>query len=160
MIRRTPLFSLCRHAMVLAVLIITVLVAVGSAEAGTVTLQWDPNPETDVAGYVVSYGTASGQYTAIVDVGNQLWFQCSEVTPATTYYFAVHAYNTAGAQGPLSSEVHTTALVPTLSLTGISASLPSPQISGTTVTFAAGATGGTVPYQYKWLIFKQAQITA
>ena len=33
------------------------------ADAATVTLQWDSNRERDIAGYLVSYGTRSGQLT-------------------------------------------------------------------------------------------------
>jgi hypothetical protein len=36
--------------------------------------------------------------------------------------------------------------------TGISANLSSPRAVGTTVTFTAGATGGTGPYSYKWWV--------
>jgi Putative Ig domain/Glucodextranase, domain B len=40
-----------------------------------------------------------------------------------------------------------------LAATGISANPGSPQNIGTTVTFTAGATGGTGPYSYKWWVF-------
>jgi Fibronectin type III domain len=135
----------------ISALALLIFFAVGPVEAATVTLQWDPNPETNVAGYVVSYGTSSGQYGATVDVGNQLSFQFSEPTQAAIYYFAVRAYNTDGVQGPFSAEVNTAALIPALTLTGISSSLSAPQAPGTAVTFTAGATGGVAPYKYKWL---------
>jgi len=39
-----------------------------------------------------------------------------------------------------------------LSLTGLTSNLPSPQTTGTPITFTAAAAGGTAPYQYKfWL---------
>jgi hypothetical protein len=37
--------------------------------AATVTAMWNPNPEPNIAGYKVSYGTTSGSYTTTVDVG-------------------------------------------------------------------------------------------
>src|SRR2546427_110574 len=40
-----------------------------SAEAGQVTLEWVPNSELDVTGYVVFYGTAPGNYSNAFDVG-------------------------------------------------------------------------------------------
>jgi hypothetical protein len=40
-----------------------------------------------------------------------------------------------------------------LKVTSLTASLPSPQTVGTTVTFTAAASGGTTPYQYKWWVF-------
>jgi len=144
----------------MAVLIFATCVVSGSLEAATVTLQWDPNPEPDVAGYVVSYGTASGQYSATVDVGNQLQLQFAEPNPAAVYYFAVRAYNTSGLRSSLSTEVNTSALISALTLTSLSASFPSPQMTGTTITFTAGASGGIAPYQYKWRIFDGTVWTA
>src|SRR5439155_8138343 len=69
------------------------LLQIPLAEAGTVTLQWDPNPETTIAGYIVSYGTMPGQYSEVVDVGNQTWFAFAEPDPTDIYYFVVQAYD-------------------------------------------------------------------
>jgi hypothetical protein len=40
-----------------------------------------------------------------------------------------------------------------LVLNSIASSVPSPQQTGTTITFTANASGGTAPYQYKWWVF-------
>jgi len=40
-----------------------------------------------------------------------------------------------------------------LTITGVTSNLASPQIAGTSITFFAGATGGSGPYQFKWFIF-------
>lgn len=48
--------------------------------AGTVTLAWDPNPEPDIVGYDVWYGTASGRYDQSVDVGNSTTATISNLT--------------------------------------------------------------------------------
>lgn len=66
------------------------------ASAGTVSLAWDPVPDTDVAGYRVYYGTAPGNYSQSVDVGNTTQTTVSGLTDCTTYYFGVKAYDTAG----------------------------------------------------------------
>src|SRR6187397_3695530 len=150
MIRRAIRQLLCRRALAPVLLIFALLVSVVPSEAATVTLQWDPNPEPDVAGYIVSYGTASGQYSAAVDVGNQLWLQFSEPTPGVIYYFAVRAYNTSGIQSALSAEVNTSTIVSALTLTSLSANMAPPQAPGATITFSATGTGGVAPYQYKW----------
>lgn len=81
------------------------LVLPAAADAAVVTLAWDPVPS--VAGYVVHYGTASGQLTQTVNVGNRTTFI---FTPPTSgrYYFAVHAYDATGLSSLLSAEVSTT----------------------------------------------------
>jgi hypothetical protein len=73
------------------------------AEAGMITITWDRNTESNLAGYIVSYGLASGRVDATVDVGlNTTW----TLTPNSnqTYYFRVQAYNTDGAKSPYSNE--------------------------------------------------------
>ena len=35
-----------------------------------VTLTWDPNTESDLAGYEIYYGTSSGNYQWNIDMGN------------------------------------------------------------------------------------------
>ena len=130
---------------------VILLCSAASIQAATVTLTWDPSPETDVAGYIVFYGTSSGQYAANVDVGNITSYQFNEPDPQTRYYFAVAAYNAAGVRSDLSAEVHTDPLV----LTELSPSMPAPQSVGTNITFTAATAGSVVP-QFKWLIFDGA----
>jgi hypothetical protein len=78
----------------------------GAAEmqAATLTLAWDRNPEPDIAGYVISYGTSSGSYTTSVDVGNVTTWTTS-LPSGFRYFFAAQAYNSAGWRSTLSSEV-------------------------------------------------------
>ena len=135
---------------VLAVPVVVCLLA-QSLEARTVTLMWDPNPAPDIAGYLLSYGTTSRQYTGTIDVGNVTVYQFSEPDPSATYYLALRAYNTAGLISDYSNEVVTTPS-PVLRVTGLSSNKPSPQPAGTTILFSATATGGTPPYQFKWWI--------
>ncbi len=77
----------------------------GAAEAATFTLEWDPSPGPDLAGYVVSWGTISGQYSYAVDVTNQTSFQFTAPDPSQVYYLSVQAYNTAGFRSAFSEEV-------------------------------------------------------
>jgi hypothetical protein len=77
--------------------------------APTVTLAWDGNPEPDIAGYRLNYGTTSGAPTQTLEVGNNTTVTVSGLSYATTYYFTVVAYNTAGMVSAPSNEVsHTT----------------------------------------------------
>src|SRR5712691_187064 len=100
--------SLKRTVIAVAMLI---LVA-GSAESASVTLAWDANSEPDLAGYVVHYGTASGVYGSVVDVGNGTTYAVSGLTPGQQYFFAVDAYNTGGMHSALSAEASTTVAYP------------------------------------------------
>ncbi|MFP4017140.1 MAG: cohesin domain-containing protein, partial [Halanaerobiales bacterium] len=66
-----------------------------SAEAGieNVTLDWSNVNNAD--GYIVKYGTSSGNYTEEVDVASSTAYTVSGLSNIT-YYFAVSAYNVAG----------------------------------------------------------------
>jgi hypothetical protein len=73
--------------------------------AADITLEWDPNPEPDIAGYKIYYGFGSRDYSEVVDVGN--WTTCTigDLESGVTYYFAVTAYNTSGYESGYSNEV-------------------------------------------------------
>lgn len=57
---------------------------------------WNANTETDLAGYKVQYGTATGVYTQTIDVGKVLIYNTGALTEGKTYYFVVLAYDTSG----------------------------------------------------------------
>ena len=121
------------------------------AEA-SVQLAWDASPGPGIAGYRVLYGTSPGQYTTTIDVGNVTNFVFFEPNPLVKYFLAVRSYDTAGMVSSYSNEISTTPSSPALRVTGISSSHTSPQVTGTSITFSAIATGGTAPVQFKWLI--------
>ncbi|MDQ2659413.1 MAG: fibronectin type III domain-containing protein, partial [Verrucomicrobiota bacterium] len=86
------------------------LATASSSWADSVTLAWNPNPEPDIAGYHVLYGTTSGQLTQVVDEGAATIAIVSTLLPGTQYFFAVTAYNTAAMESSPSSEIsYTTA---------------------------------------------------
>jgi hypothetical protein len=68
-------------------------------------ISWQPNKESDIAGYKVYSGIRSGQYTKIQDVGKQTSAVVAALAHDTTHYFAVQAYNTSGLASNLSAEV-------------------------------------------------------
>src|SRR5471030_1344570 len=88
-----------------AVCIIFFLVYMLLGTASTVTATWNANPESDIAGYKLSYGAASHVYTTTIDVGNVTSFVVPALVGGRTYYFVVQAYDTAGLTGPNSAEV-------------------------------------------------------
>ncbi|HPX49375.1 MAG TPA: fibronectin type III domain-containing protein [Deltaproteobacteria bacterium] len=72
--------------------------------AASVVVSWNANTESDLAGYIVYYGTRSGNYTASVDTGNVTRYQFNNVQTGVTYYVAVSAYDTSGNESELSDE--------------------------------------------------------
>jgi hypothetical protein len=91
-----------RAGLALCVLLVAV---VRQAHAGDVRLEWNANPEPDIAGYVLVWGTASGVYTqsATVDAA-VVTHQVTNLVDGT-YFFAVRAFNVAGLHSGYSSEV-------------------------------------------------------
>jgi hypothetical protein len=124
----------------------------GPAESA-VTLAWDPNPESDIAGYIISYGMSSRQYVTSIDVGNTTTWVFSQPDPTKVYFLAVQAYNTAGLQSPYSNEVSTAPVIQPLTATSLTSNAPAQPCVGNTIAFAATATGGVAPYAYKWWVF-------
>lgn len=72
---------------------------------GSVTLAWDPNPESDLAGYILYYGSTSRNYTNAVNVVNATTNTVSGLVDGVSYFFAVTAYNTNGLESDFSDEV-------------------------------------------------------
>lgn len=72
--------------------------------APAVILGWDANPEVDIANYKLSYGTSTGSYPMVIDVGQTLETSVPNLVQGTTYYFVVSAVNTAGVQSRYSTE--------------------------------------------------------
>jgi hypothetical protein len=127
----------------------------GSAEAGDLTLAWDPPSDGTTTGYVLLYGTTPQSYLWQIDVGGTTSYTLKDLSDGATYYFTLRAYDAAGAVGGLSNEVSAT-IAPTPAVTGLAltASLPSPQVMGTSVTFLSTATGGVEPREFRWAFYQ------
>ncbi len=82
-----------------------ILAAAHATGAPSVTLAWDANPEPDIAGYELSYGESPGNYSSVVNAGNNTTAAVSGLTEGKTYYFAVSAYNSEGLKSPPSQEI-------------------------------------------------------
>jgi hypothetical protein len=94
---------------VLFSLVLCVVLSASNSQAGQADLAWDPpDISTDVTGYMVNYGTASGDYPQGIDVGNTTSYTISNLPDGETYYFAVTAYNSSGIQSGYSNEVSKT----------------------------------------------------
>lgn len=71
------------------------------------TLTWNPNGESDLAGYKVYRATASGGYGAPIATlqGNVTSFTATGLQNGTTYFFVITAYDNAGNESGWSNEV-------------------------------------------------------
>ena len=64
-----------------------------AAAQETVSLAWDPSPDPEVTGYMLSWGTRAGQYPNSVDVGTQTSWVLTGLSQHQRYYFIVQAYD-------------------------------------------------------------------
>ena len=72
-----------------------------------VTVSWDANTETDLAGYKVYWGMVSRSYPNMNNVGNVVSYQTTipnDTLVKTRYYFAVTAYDTMSNESAYSEE--------------------------------------------------------
>ncbi|MDR1909080.1 MAG: fibronectin type III domain-containing protein [Spirochaetaceae bacterium] len=82
---------------------------------GAVELSWSPGADTDVEGYLVYYGTGSGEYFGTgaaagpspIDAGKRTSLRIGGLNNGVLYYFAVSAYDETGTAhaGAFSREV-------------------------------------------------------
>ena len=109
---------------------LAMFVSADTGHSAQVSLTWDRNTETDIAGYRVYYGTTSRAYNWFVDVGNTTTFTVTGLTDGATYYFAATAYDTSHLESTYSVEA--------------SKSTCTYSISPPSQSFAASAGTGTV----------------
>jgi hypothetical protein len=109
-----------------------------SSAAQKVTLIWQASPGSDIAGYCVYCGLASGQYGTKVTVTNGTSATISGLAEGSTYFFVVTAFNTVGLESPPSNEV--AYLVP-----GVVLKIQKVQVNGYPNAFTITSTGATPP---------------
>ena len=86
---------------------------VAAVRDGGVELSWRPSRDESAAGYIVYYGTASGDYfgegsssgPSPVDVGKQLSVSIDNLVNGVLYYFSVSSYDDLGRPGDYSREI-------------------------------------------------------
>ena len=74
-----------------------------SAAAST-TIAWDHSPDSNVAGYLVSYGTQSGDYTTFLRVGYVNSITLTDLLAGQTYYLIIQSYTSEEVVGPPTPE--------------------------------------------------------
>ncbi len=136
------------------VALLSLLLLGSPLRAENVALSWDANTEADLAGYKIHYGTASRNYTAVVDVGRVTTCTVPNLAAGQTYYFAATAYNASGASSGYSSEVSHTVPIPNASPTTPTVSSgPASGWTNVAYGFTAAATdpnGDTLQYRFDW----------
>jgi hypothetical protein len=143
--RKSPFFFFT--SILLAALVIALLHP-REAESGQATVSWIPpttytdgTPLTNLAGYKLYYGTASGSYSQVLNVGNVTVDTVTNLTDGLTYYFAATAYDASGVESVLSAEVSKT-VPPTVQQYSLTIS-KSGTGSGTVSSSPAGISCGT-----------------
>jgi len=95
----------------------------GPVQAGqSVTMGWQPSPDSIATGYDIYYGSASHDYTNIIDAGTNTFVTISGLVNGATYYFAATAYDAQNQQSGFSNEAVYT--LPLMNLTNAVMSVP------------------------------------
>ena len=86
---------------------IPVSLTLSATVAGTVSLAWNANSETDLSGYKVYKGTSSGAYAAPVATlpKTTTSYTLAGLQTGTTYFFTITAYDNSGNESLHSAEV-------------------------------------------------------
>ncbi len=82
------------------------LIWIGVSLGADVTLKWDANTESDLAGYKLYHGKATRTYVdPPCDTELDTIFTITDLDEGVTYYFALTAYDTSGNESNYSEEV-------------------------------------------------------
>ncbi|WP_447968801.1 PKD domain-containing protein [Nitrospira sp. M1] len=117
-----------------------------SAEAADVTLAWDP-PNSEYGGFILEYGTASGQYTQFQNVGTETMWTVRNLEAGQRYYFAAKTYdatNTTNSQ--YSNEI--SVLIPLPPLVADFFATPTTGTAPLTISFTDSSVG--TPTSWIW----------
>ena len=109
--------------------------AAALAQSAEVQLAWDPVGEAGVSGYVIEYGTRSGQYTRSIDVGPNTEAAVTDLELGVPYFFTVRSYNSFGERSLPSNEVSHTSAPPAPGV---------PRLKGNTELIWRHSTNGSV----------------
>lgn len=99
-----------------ALTIVLVLATIGMiwwlstmTEGAEVKLAWNPNPETDIAGYKLFVGTQAGVWNTPILTGKVTTYTLPNLDSARMYYFGLKALNNGGLESDMSAVItHTT----------------------------------------------------
>ena len=122
------------------------------AFCGQVTLAWDPDTTSGLAGYKVHYGTVSKNYSFSVDAGNHTTATITGLTAGATYYFAATAYDTTGNESAPSNQVtYTVPASCSYAVAPTSVSAAAPGGTGSVTVATAGTCSWTTSDPVSWV---------
>ncbi len=127
------------------------IVLANTAEAGSVTLAWDPPTGAAPHGYAIAWGFQSGGYTDYIDVGLSTSHTFTNLVDGQTYFFAAFAYS-AGVPSAASNELR---IGGCSSTPGAPANLTA-NVANTLVTLGWQPPGGEAPTGYRVLVGSSA----
>jgi hypothetical protein len=117
---------------------VVALIAQSAAAAG-LTIAWDPNAETDIAGYVLKYGEQSRDYHVTLDAGRATTLTVEGLVAGRPYYFSVLAYAADGSTSVLAPE-----------LLAVATGTPAPLAGTARFTMAVDAEGRLATPLLRW----------
>lgn len=79
--------------------ILSFVLMAGNGHAISLKFGWNPPERGEASGYKLYYGTASGSYDFVIDVGNKT-IKSVRLKKGHQYYFVVTAYNEFGESAP------------------------------------------------------------
>jgi PKD repeat protein len=124
------------------------LLFIASAFAGQASLAWNANTDPAVAGYMVSYGQASGTYTSKIDAGKQVTSTVPGLLEGKTYYYVVTAYDLARTESGYSNQASSSVPYST-PVTSFSAS-PTSGVAPLAETFTSTSSGTITAYSWNF----------
>lgn len=98
--------------LVVLILLIGACLLVKNKFKGTANLTWQPNKESNLAGYKIYYGVSprtgncpQGGYEKLIETGTTSSYIISGLEDNKTYYFSITSFNIANKESCFSAEV-------------------------------------------------------
>ena len=87
------------------IILIAILLLIGApAIGGEIKIAWQPNTESDLAGYYVYYGAKNRPLGARINVGRQTQYTIQNLTAGETYHIAITAFDQTGNESTFSQQ--------------------------------------------------------
>jgi hypothetical protein len=93
-----------RRAVLSVGVVLTLLLPLFPAQAGTITVAWDPVSDPGLTGYRLYYGAASGSYSESLDVGLVTEHTVNGLADCTTYFMAIKSLDADSLESPVFSD--------------------------------------------------------